>query len=304
MDLDFGFDDIATVEFGVGRDEGPGRTYHYVPVDRTVGDALVEMAGATHTAMEQYAPTPSRYEPSEKHASIEYVFLPLADDLCHGLRTLHEANNLPVDSNALREPTQLFCYFVRLVDSSARRLTAVRRASQFKGVLNRRLIRLTNDALRLVDEDVFKLDTDFDLLIDAESVHVLRPAALEFVGQLQAAIVAAAPANLEAVGRDLPFIDFSSINAYAQKHPRAARYIASIRAQGGTAGINQESLRRLCESTGVALNEIDGRLLVPAGSEMGFLEVLDRRRFEIELIEDSPERYRASSRERLLGGGR
>lgn len=32
---------------------------------------------------------------------------------------------------------------------------------------------------------------------------------------------------------------------------------------------------------------------------MGFLEVLDRRRYEIELVANSPEQYRAASRSKL-----
>lgn len=299
MNLDIAFDRIESIEFGVGRDDGPDRTYRFVPVDNSVQTALTEMVDATQSAMATSTTDPARYQPSEKYGSVEYVYLPLDDALCDGLRALHDANNLEVDSGALGAPASLFCYFVRLVDADSKRLTAVRRATQFKGVLNKRLIRFINDSLRLVEDTTFKLDADFDLLIDSEAVHVLRPSSLEFVGRLQDAIMAAAPGNLEAVGRDLPFVDFGSISVYAQKHPRAARYIASIRAQGGTAGINEESLRRLCESTGVALDDLDGQLQVPSGSEMGFLEVLDRRRYEIELITDSPEQYRAASRERL-----
>jgi hypothetical protein len=32
---------------------------------------------------------------------------------------------------------------------------------------------------------------------------------------------------------------------------------------------------------------------------MGFLEVLDRRRYEINLVKNSPERYRAASRKKI-----
>jgi len=58
------------------------------------------------------------------------------------------------------------------------------------------VIRLTTDALKLVAGKVFKLDNDFDLLIDGVNVHILRPSGFEFVGKLQDAVLAAAPDNI------------------------------------------------------------------------------------------------------------
>lgn len=108
--LDFGFDDIATVELeSVGtRAQVPHVSLLAAPSTGPSATLWLRWLELPRTAMEQVRPPPIRA--FREHASIEYVFLPLADDLCHGLRTLHEANNLPVDSNALREPTQLFCY--------------------------------------------------------------------------------------------------------------------------------------------------------------------------------------------------
>lgn len=51
------------------------------------------------------------------------------------------------------------------------------------------------DALKLVEDRVFNLDTDFDLLIDPQRVHILRPSGFEFAGQLQGAILDAVPKN-------------------------------------------------------------------------------------------------------------
>ena len=65
-------------------------------------------------------------------------------------------------------------------------------------------------------------------------VHILRPSGFEFAGQLQQAILDAVPENIKAIRKDLAFVDFDGIEAYAAKHPRAARYLASIRAQEET----------------------------------------------------------------------
>ena len=44
-----------------------------------------------------------------------------------------------------------------------------------------------------------------------------------------------------------------------------------------------------------------GKISVAAGHELGFLEVLDRRRYELELVKGQPERFRAASRTKLNG---
>lgn len=303
MKLNFDFKSVQTTEFGVGRDDGDARAFSFVAVDGNVQSALRQMAEETWRAMSDSTAAPSMYEPSEKHASTEYVYLPIADGLSAPLRELHQANNLPVDSTVLSDPAKVFCYFARMTDANSRRLTALRRATQFKGVLKNRLVRLVTDALQIIEDKVFKLDTDFDLLIDSANIHILRPSGFEFVGQLQAAVLAASADNIKAIQKDLPFVDFHGIQDYASKHPRAARYVASIRTQKETKNIDKRALKKLCKSTGVEIQESNGRISVQDSHIMGFLEVLDRRRYEVELVKESPERYRAASRQKLVNSG-
>jgi|CXWL01.1.fsa_nt_gi hypothetical protein len=299
MKLDFDIENVTVTEFGVGRDEGNGQTFISLPVDADVQNALCEIVSATWQAMRNDADDPPRYEPSEKHGSTEYLHLPLNDDLAASIRKLHEAANLPLDADALADSTTVFCYFARVTDVKGRRLTALRRATQFKGVLKSRLLRFVTDALKLIEDRVFKLDNDFDLLVDSQNVHILRPSGFEFAGQLQDAILNAVPKNVAAIQKDLAFVDFAAIQAYAGIHPRAARYMASIRAQKVTKNIDKNALKRLCKDTGVEVKESKGKLLVGDDHIMGFLEVLDRRRYELELVKGTPERFRAASRRKL-----
>ena len=297
--LQFDFTQVQTAEFGLGRDDGNGRTFCLIPVDGDVQDVLQEMAVATWAAMQEQTNNPPRYEPSEKHAGIEYLYLPLADVLAESMCELHQANNLPIDAAALGNPESVFSYFARFTDNQGRRLTALRRATQFKGILKNRLVQFVTNALKIVEDDVFKLDTDFDLLIDAQNVHILRPSGFEFAGHLQAAIMAAVSTNVTALKIDLGFVDFDVIETYASQHPRAARYLASIRSQGEAQNIDRGRLTQLCAHTGVETEEVDGQITVTEKHVMGFLEVLDRRRYEIELVADTPEQYRAASRSKL-----
>lgn len=301
MNLDFDYDNVNATEFGVGLEDVDGQSFRCVAVDVDVQAALREMAAATWQAMHDMSDDPPAYEPSESYGSTEYLLLPLGHDLARPMRELHLAENLPVNATALSDPAKVFCYFARMTDGQGRRLTALRRATQFKGVLKSRLIRFVTDALTIVEDRVFRLDTDFDLLIDAANVHIFRPSGFEFAGNLQEAILAAVPEAVKAIQRDLKFVDFAGIQDYACKHPRAARYLASIRAQKETKNVNKTALKKLCKATGVEVQEANGKIAVGEDQVMGFLEVLDRRRYELQLVKGSPERFKAASRKKIEG---
>ncbi len=299
MKLNFDFGAVQIIEFGVGKYDSDGESFCCVAVDGDVQEVLREMTKATWDAMQKLTPNPVKYEPSEKHAGCEYVYLPLDNDLAKGMRELHEANNLLMNTSAIGDPSKVFCYFSRMTDTKGRRLTALRRATQFKGVLRSRLIQLVTDALRIIQDSVFKLDNDFDLLIDSEHVHILRPSGFEVAGKLQEAILAAVPKNIEVIQGDLTFLDLANVQAYASQHSRAARYLASILAQEATKSIDKELLKKLCMNTGVEIQESEGKITIHDGHVMGLLEVLDRRRYELELVKGSPERFKAASRRKL-----
>jgi len=301
MRLEFDLANVEVMEFGVGLEGDNGQSFVAVPVDSGVQKALREMAEDTWNAMQADDDGPAKYEPAEKHAATEYLYLPLTDDMAESVRNLHGAVSLAINTSALTDPAHLFCYFARLSDKKGRRLTALRRASQFKGVLKskNRLIRMLDDTLSVIEDMVFRLDNDFDLLVDSANVHILRPSGFEFAGKLRQAILDAVPENLKAIRKDLSFVNFDSIEVYAGRHPRAARYLASIRGQEETKNIDKALLKKLCKETGVEVAEAKGKVAVVAGHEMGFLEVLDRRRYEVSLVKGKPEQYRAASRRKI-----
>lgn len=149
MKLEFDVANVEVTEFGVGREGDNGQSFVVVPVDSGVQKALREMAEDTWNAMQAADDGPTKYEPSEKHAATEYLYLPLTDDMAESVRNLHGSVSLAINTSALTDPAHLFCYFARFTDKKCRRLTALRRASQFKGVLKskNRLIRMLDDTL-------------------------------------------------------------------------------------------------------------------------------------------------------------
>ena len=300
MNMEFDVRNVRITEFGVGRGDGGGWSFVRVPVDSGVQATLGAIAHTTWDAMRRDENGPTKYEPSEKYRSTEYLYVPLHDGLAVDIRELHEAVNLDMDTRALLNPTGIFCYFAHFEDKQGRRLTALRRAAQFKGVLKsrNRLVSVLDDTLKIIQDPVFKLDSDFDLLVDEANVHILRPKGFEFAGRLNQAILDAVPENIDAIRRNIPFVDFRSIEVYARKHPRAARYIASIRAREDRS-IDRALLINSCTHTDVQFTESKDQICIVAGHEMGFLEILDRRRFEVTLVREEPEKYRAASRSKI-----
>jgi len=309
MTINFDFNNVTLTEFGLGLDKSQRsyveelRSYVQVPVDGEVQKALLAMAQETYGLMMAESEIPETYQPSEKYASTEHLTLSLADDMVVSIKELHNAVNIEEDASALDLIDECFAYYARFTDAQNRRLTAVRRASQFKGVLKKQLIKIFDDTLQIIPDKVFKLDNDFDFLVDSGQLHILRPSGLEFTAQLQEAIMAAVQSNAVAISSDIFYVNFESISEYAQKHPRAARYIASIRSQSEAQNVDKDKLKLFCERTGVSFSESNNKLEIDDSNVMGFLEVLDRRRYEVDLVKDSIEVFRASGRSPIIPGG-
>ena len=302
MDLNFDVDSIRLTEFGVGRDlQDDDHGFYGVSSNGDVQDELIDMVRTTIgslSRLETESGDPKQYSPSEKHGGTEYLILPIDNDLAQIFSDLHDTDNLPLDPQTLNYTGNIFCYFARFTDATSRRLIALRRASQFKSIRTRKVMRYFGNELDLVDDPLFALNNDFDLLVDSEDIHILHPSGFEFAGKLRQAILNAVPTNVAAIQIEIPYVAFQEIQEYAESRPRAARYLASILSQNLT-GIDANALTELCDRTNVEVNEVDGQIAIEDGHIMGFLEVLDRRRYENELIPGAPERFRASSRERL-----
>jgi len=286
--------ELASVEFGVGL-EGGDEQFGLVPTDVRVKQDLADMAAATIGAV---GGDEQPWDPAEKYGPTEPVWVARDDPLAEGIVAIADGQH-DIVPTGLDDPQAVFCYFARFRTADGTELTGVRRAMQFKSVARAKLLRVIDDSVHRVEDRIFKLDGDFDLLVDTERVHIWRPAAFEFLGNLQQTVLAAVPGNVAAIQADVPFVDFGPVEAYAASHPRAARLLAAIRTQGNATGIDRSKLVRLCRSSNVSVNSVRGRLTVGPGDVLGFLEILDRRRYDLELVVGTPERYRAASRARL-----
>ena len=305
MNLNFDFEKIEVTEFGVGRQIGSDRIFVAVPTNVAVQRTLQEMVAATCQRMGDSAESPSTFDPAEKYASEEYLTLSIDDDLALRLKTLHQTPNLSIADDYLDWITKSFCYFARLHDDQGRQLTAIRRSTQFKGALNRqnRILSLGTDALRIVENPIFQLNADFDVVVDSGFIHIIHPTSFKLLGQIEEAIMEAVPRNIQTIQSKVWYVEWSAIEEYATTHSRAASLLASIRTNGYGNNLDRSALEIDCEAGGISLTKVAGELVVPDGQIMDFLEVVDRRRYVSRLAAGVTERYKASSRTRVGGSG-
>ena len=291
--LDFNFENIETTEFGIGKkQEKP--IFMSIPVSIRVQDILRDYAEQTWTKIQNYDDEEIEYDPSNQAASTQYVHLALENEMASVFHNLHVTENLM--SGGVDDIVNVTCYFSRFTDSTGRRLTAIRKVIGFKSL--NKYVSWMEDALDLADGPIIKLDPIFDLLIDSKFVHVLHPNSFEHIGNLIPFIRQAARKNIGILQTDLPFVDMNVVQNYAAEHIRAARYLASIQTRGWTNGIDQNMLRQLCVAHNLNI-VMDNDIWNVAGDIMKFLEVLDRRRYGVELSRQGPEQFRATSRQRI-----
>ena len=334
MELAYDFGKTRYVEFGIGRDVGDDQIFQTVPVGDKAQDVMRDVAADTWSEMQKsvqgqpsqmkfeptvnvddisaFAPVsdeetmrnrleggPALFEIAEKYAGTEYVYLPTDDEKVMVIRNLHVAH-LDMTTDIFYDVPSIFCYFVRMMDEGGNRLTAIKRATTFKGLAHKgNLLGLSANVLDIMDDNVFKLDSSFDMLVDDTRVHIWRANSFEAIGKLRDEILSSVGENIDTIKHDLNYVDFGPIGQYASQHISGARYLASIRAQLTPDPINKLSLIKLCNDTGVRVSEKDGMIVVDPNHVIGFLEVLDRRRYGIELIDGRLEQFRAASRQRI-----
>lgn len=173
---------------------------------------------------------------------------------------------------------------------------AFRRATQFKGVVKKHLITFHNNALRIVPDNLFKLDTDFDFLIFDDQILIWRPSGFIFTSDLDAHFVASAAENVDKISENLSYVDFGGLRDYVTKHKLAMRLVAALKSRTDLADISLRLLKATCKSNKVDFIMRNGKLVLSEGNEMDFLLVLDRRLYTLTLIPERPETYQASSR--------
>lgn len=290
---------IASVEFHVCYGmKGGDESYFHVPVDDGVQGALREMLTDTLKTLMPDGDVSAleEFEPAQKYGAEERLRVSLDKDYLEQVKNLFDITNIQTNPNVLTEVEDLSYYFVVFRDSAGRRLLAVRRAAQFKGIVKARLVRLFDNSLQLESDNVFKLDFNFDYVVFDGQVLILRPSGFEFTANLGAEVLAAAAPNAEFIAQKLSFLGVEGLAVFASSHKRAARLLAAIASRNDLAQTNKALLVKACKAQGVELEKVDGKFWPKEGQEYDFLCVLDRRIFSTSLIRNTVESYEAPNR--------
>lgn len=286
------------VEFGVCHDLDEEESYFQIPIDANVQIAIIEMFSDTFGQLRIDDGAFEKFEPAQKYSATERLSVDLTDPSVEKIKRLYESINLATNGNALKDVQALAYYFAFLTDERGNRVLGVRRAMQFKGIIKarNRLMALVDDSLKLVDDDIFKLDNDFDYIVKGDTIYILRPSGFEFTASLDEAVASKALSVTKEVATSLKCVDFESMQNYIQTHKKAARLMASLRMRNDLHITPLKNLKSGCKKNEIRFDIVDGKIRPQSGFEMDFLEFLDRRRYNVSLVPKQTEYYVAPNR--------
>lgn len=292
--------DFRNIEFGACF-QISGETFHYkIPVDNTVKEALVEMRNSFFESYDSISGEPDEFSVSEKYGSNEKLRINLNTDYLQSINDLFHRQNIPVntvDVSANLPFTEY--YFAEFNHNNGSKTICVKRPNSFKALLKKKMMRCIDDTLLAVEDDIFKLDNDFDFVIHDTYVEILHPAGFIFVSNLEGQVLNGVPNTIATLMQAMPYVNFEAIGDYIlrKKLRNAARLLTSIKSRADIHLTCQERLSIKCATQNISVTvDENGKLITNESDIIAFLEILDRRLYDYDLVEGQPENYVASRR--------
>lgn len=296
---DFDTDNIQTVNFGVALRSNGNR--YFVPTDAPIKRALQGVLGATADWFGQIETGWQLHDISEDYGEPRAVYAPRGTDYLVDLSDLFNAGDLDDLANAYDHVPNIDHYFGIFHDNQGRKAVGIKKATQLKGTLGarNRLMRIADDSLQMIEDDVLKLDREFDAIVTDRNVFMLKVRSVEYLANIVDHVAGAAAGKVEYIHATVPFLDLTRIRADIAKHPKMARMAASIAARPDLAQIQQGRVEELAAHHGLAFKNVDGRLQCRRQDEAKLLEILDARRYQLDLTAAGPVPYRATGRQEV-----
>lgn len=302
--MNFDLQNLSTIEFSIKtdyRDQNgePVEVLYRIATDKGVKKLLKECLETTLRKFPNPIEDIPSFEFSEKYSDkdrfqLTFETYPQAMDVM-----TEELSDHVFLSDIRKESIQY--YRVDFIDAGGNKITGIRRASYFKSLLKNksRIVQFLDDALRAVDDELFKLDNDFDFIAYNESIYVLRPRIFESMVFPEDEITQAALDKIQHLRQEMQFVDFGSIEDSVKSYKRAARLVFAVAQRTDIQNIDKEKVVYYAGNSNIDIEVDDKGVITPqAGSEVDFLEMLDRRIYNVEFIEGETEYYRADSRSR------
>ena len=296
---DFDLRDIQSVNFGVALRNSGNR--YFVPTDGLIKEALKEVLGATVAGFVQLDGDWEPHDISEDYGDRRRVYATRATDYMADLSAIFDAGDLDDLANAHAHVPDIDHYFGIFHDNQGRKAVGIKKGTQLKGTLGARnkLMRLADDSLRMIEDDVLKLDHEFDAIVTDEHIFMLKVRSVEYLANIVEHVAGAAAHKVQQIHDTVDFLDFSRIQADIAKHPKMARMAASIAARNDLLLIRQDRVEELATQHGLVLRDVAGRLQCRRQDEAKLLEILDARRYQLDLTAEGPVPYRATGRQKV-----
>lgn len=292
--------DFTNIEFGVCFQDGNAGTHYKIPVDASVKTALVEMRNNFIASYDSIQGTASTFQPSEKYEGEEKLRIDLNTSYLSSLKAFFNNRSIPINNVSLSELLpDIEYYYAEFIHTNGSRTIGVKRPNQFKALLKKKIVRIIDNTLKAVDDNIFKLDIDFDFLIHSTFIEILHPAGFIFISDLEQEIFNSIPATTRELGQTLTFVDFNAIGTYLvnKSSKRGAKLLASIKARADLANTSSTKLVEHCTRMGFTVTlDGNGKLATPDNNVIDFLEVLDRRQYDFDITSNAAEVYIAGSR--------
>ena len=298
MITSFDCNKIENVEFFVRVKVGKTFCFNKVAVDGDVKDSLKQMLSDT---LYSFGVSMNAYQVSETHSATSRYVADLLDPLFVNIKDYIDEGFTAINSDAIQQYGNLPFYKAVFHSENGTEIIAIRSASYFRSILKHknRLIRVMDDTLRKVNDNIFKLDHDFDFLVFENRIYIKNTNSFEAIANLKEIIREEAVAKLDAIQEQMDFVDFSGLAEKAAKSSRIARLIISVAHQEGLSSLTKDKVLQLTEENNVMVDD-DGIIKIVDGFEKDFLEVLDKRRYSVAFVDGQKELFRAQTRLKLM----
>lgn len=292
---------IRSVDFGVSL-KSTGQRF-VVPADVNVQDALRDVLNNTCSAFDRIEEDWQNFDLTEDYGLPRKIYIATTTPELDRLGQIFAADTFDDLGNILHHIRDVEFYFATFRDGNGRKLIGVKKAVQIKATLKARgrLIRWADNTLQVVEDDILKIDNDFDLLIATNNIYVLSPSSFEQVANLAQRILTIAIERLDRLQQAVTFLDLSGLAVNLNSRMRSARAVCVVSEREDLGLIRRDLLEALATQHGVTLTAMpDGRLRpATANDETALLEMLDSRRYGVDLTGQGPVPYRATGRHRV-----
>ena len=129
---------------------------------------------------------------------------------------------------------------------------------------------------------------------------MLKVRAVEYTANIVEHVAGAAAHKVQKIHDTIGFLDLSRIQSDIAKRAQMARMAASIVSRNDLSEIKRDRVEEIAAHQGLVFKEVDGRLQCRREDEAKLLEILDSRRYHLDLTATGPVPYRATGRQKVI----